>query len=85
MNDILITLYCPPTSKTYDFWAAKNMTAKDALIKFSDAICEYEGKPDVFSDKETLILCSYMTKKALVPDETLESAGIKSGDKLALL
>ena len=85
MNELLISLYCPPTSKTYDFWVPRTMTVAEAMAQISDAISEFENKPNVFKERGSLILSSYMTKETLPPGVSMEEAGIRSGDKLALL
>jgi len=85
MNELLINFYCPSTSKSYDFWVPKTMTVQAVISQICDAICELENNPDIFPDRSALLLCSYLGKKTLATGLSLGQAGIKSGDRLALV
>lgn len=85
MNELLINFYCPSTSKSYDFWVPKTMMAQEVISQICDAICELENNQDIFSDKQTLLLCSYLKGKTLAPELSLGQSGIRSGDRLALV
>jgi hypothetical protein len=61
------------------------MMVKTVVGLLCDDICETEGNPELFPDRDTLILCSYLNRKALPQELTLEQAGIRSGDRLALV
>ena len=85
MNELLINFYCPSTSKHYDFWISETITVEKVINQICDDICSFENKQDVFQNRQTLILCSYLNKKVLPMDFTIAQAGIRSGDRLALV
>ena len=85
MSVILISVYCPSISKTYDFWVPYDISVGSALLQFCDAICEHENNDEIFSNRDSLVVSSYLLGRALGKDETLDFAGIMSGDKLAIL
>ena len=85
MKEFLITFYCPSTAKSYDFWVPKAMKVEKLIHQICDAICEYENKQDIFSNREALILCSYLGEFTIHKELSLEQAGIRGGDKLALV
>ncbi|MCL2287252.1 MAG: hypothetical protein FWC32_12940 [Firmicutes bacterium] len=85
MKEILITFYCPATSRSYDFWVTKTIIVANLIQQVCDAICDYENTQDIFPDRQSLILCSYLGRVALPMTFSLEQAGIKGGDKLALV
>ena len=84
MKELLINFYCPSTSKTYDFWVPKTMTVRGALDQVCDDVCALENK-EVFAERDALVLCSYLGGNTLPMELTLEQAGVKSGDKLAVV
>ena len=85
MNELLINLYCPSTSKYYDFWVPGGLSVESLISQICDDICELENNTEIFADRDKLLLCSYHVGKALPPDMTLEKAGIRSGDRLTLV
>ena len=85
MKELLINIYCPSASKSYDFWIPKNITAKQAIELICEDITGVENNNDIFSDPESLLLCSYQKGKTLPMEFTLEQFGIRSGDRLALV
>ena len=85
MNRLLINVFCPPASKSYDFWIPAKITVEAAIGLLCADICVYENNPGLFSESRGLILRSYLLRKTLPPGSTLEQAGIRSGDRLALL
>ena len=84
MKEIMINFYCPSTSKSYDFWVPKGMVVKKAIAEICDDICALESK-DVFPNRDSLVLSSYLVEKTLPMELTLEQAGVKSGDRLAIV
>ena len=85
MNDYLINIYCPSTSKSYDFWIPKTMKVHDCIEQVCDAICEFENNQYIFKNRKALLLCSYLEKSALNASLTLDLAGVRSGDRLAIV
>lgn len=85
MKQLLINVFCPPVSKSYDFWIPPKMQVGTAIELLCDDICQFEGNDSLFANREELLLCSYLEKKALPPELTLAQAGVKSGDRLALV
>ena len=84
MKELLINFYCPSTSKSYDFWVPKTMAAESVLAQVCEDICALEGR-EVFTERDALVLCSYLSGKTLPMSSTLEQEGIKSGDRLAVV
>ena len=84
MKEIMVNFYCPSTSKSYDFWVPKGMLVKKAIDEVCDDISALENK-EIFPERESLVLCSYLVGKTLPMELTLEQAGIKSGDRLAIV
>ncbi len=85
MSEMLVTVYCPSVSKSYDFWIPAGITVSAALNLLCDDICAYEENPAIFSDRGSLLLCSYLNKQTLPLESTMEQAGVRSGDRLALV
>ena len=85
MSDLLINIYCPSISKSYDFWIPGSLKAGSVIEQVCDAICEIENNKSIFINRETLLLCSYMRQDVLQNDITLDYAGIRSGDRLAVV
>lgn len=85
MTKLLISVFCPPTSRTYDFWIPADTTVVDVIALLCDDIRTYESSPGLFAEVGSLILHSYLLRKTLPMERTLEQAGVRSGDKLALL
>ena len=85
MNELLINIYCPSLSKSYDFWIPKDLKAGSVIEQVCDAICEIENNKNIFINRETLLLCSYMQQYVLQNDLTLDYAGVRSGDRLAVV
>ena len=85
MKEILLNFYCPSTSKSYDFWVPKTMLIGTVIEQICDAICEYENKENIFAKRDYLVLCSYLNMATLPRNFSLEQAGIRGGDKLALI
>lgn len=81
---LLITIFCPSVSKSYDFWISPKIKVEKAVEVLCDEISEYEGNSDLF-ESENILLYSYLERKALTPSYTLGQLNIKSGDKLALI
>ena len=85
MSDLLINIYCPSISKSYDFWIPGSMKTSNVIQQVCEAISEIENNKNIFVNRESLILCSYMLKEVLPADATLDFAGIRSGDRLAVV
>ena len=85
MTDYLINIYCPSTSKSYDFWIPKTMKISDCIDQLCDSICEFENNQNIFKDRNALFLCSYLEKSVLTSGLTLDAAGVRSGDRLAIV
>jgi hypothetical protein len=85
MSELLVTVYCPSVSKSYDFWIPGGITVKSAVDLLCDDICAYENNPGIFAERETLLLCSYLNRNTLPMETTMEQAGVRSGDRLALV
>lgn len=85
MNQLLINVFCPPVSKSYDFWIPAKMKVQTAIDLLCDDICFFEENSNLFINRSELLLCSYLEKKPLSPELTMAQAGIKSGDILALI
>ena len=85
MDEILISLYCPSTSRSYDFWMPKRMQVQSVIEQLCDAICEYEKSSNIFKDRDKLVLCSYMNGRTLSLNLTMEDEQVKTGDRLALV
>jgi hypothetical protein len=85
MKELLISFYCPSTSKSYDFWVTKTMIVEELIKQICDSVCKHEKKEDLFPNQESLILYSFLSGSSLPMRFSLEQAGIRSGDKLALV
>ena len=85
MNELLINIYCPSISKSYDFWIPGGLKTGNVVQQVCDAICEVENNDDIFINRESVLLCSYMQQSVLPNDITLDTAGIRSGDRLAVV
>ena len=85
MNELLINVYCPSISKSYDFWIPGGLKASSVLQQVCDEICEIENNKNIFDNRGSLLLCSYMQQNVLQSDLTLDNAGIRSGDRLAIV
>lgn len=85
VNQILVEVFCPATSKTYDFWIPKKMLVGSAVEKLSEEICAFESNERLFGPRDEVLLCSRGTRMTLPRNDSLEACGVKSGDKLAIL
>jgi len=85
MNQLLISVFCPAMSKSYDFWIPAKMKVDMVIDLICENIGSFESNTEVFANRNNLVLCSYLEKKVLDTAKTLEQSGIKSGDKLAIL
>jgi hypothetical protein len=61
------------------------INVKAAVDLLCDDICAYENNAGIFAEREALLLCSYLNRQALSMEMTLEQAGVRSGDRLALI
>ena len=85
MKQLLIQVFCPALSKSYDFWIPAAMKGSQAIEQLCDDICVFENNRDLFADRSGLLLYSDLGQKPLPPGLTLAQAGVKSGDRLALV
>ena len=85
MSELLINIYCPSISKSYDFWIPGAMKVSNVIRQVCDAICEVENSNAIFGNRSALLICSYMQQRVLENDATLEQTGIRSGDRLAIV
>lgn len=84
MNKILIEVYCPSISKSFDFWLPKKIVIQKAILLILEEIKSYEKNNILFSNPKDILLFSkdigYLNKSL-----TFENAGVKSGDTLIIL
>ncbi|MCL1987598.1 MAG: hypothetical protein FWG64_06475 [Firmicutes bacterium] len=85
MKELLLNIYCPSASKSYDFWIPANMLVKQAIELICEDIVAIENDRKIFHDSETLILCSYQNKKILALNSNFKQSNVKSGDILTLV
>lgn len=84
MNKILVEIFCPSISKSFDFWLPKKMNVKRAISLIVEEIKSYENNATLFSNAEEVLLFSneagYLDKS-----NTFENLGINSGDTLIIV
>jgi len=85
LDKILLEISCPSTSKRYDFWVSKKMKLCDAKNKIITEIREYEKNEILFQDEGKVTFFCSNEKMLEDENQTVESAGIKSGDCLMLI
>ena len=85
MKKLLIQVFCPSTSKSYDFWIPSKMTVQKAIELICDDIRDFENNPGLFADASGLLLYSELEEKPLLPDLTIAQTGVRSGDRIALI
>lgn len=85
MDKVLVEIISPATSRHYDFWISKKMRVGQTVQKIADEIRRFEGNGLLFSDTGDLGLYDAKTERALAGDDTMEQAGIRSGDVLLIL
>ena len=84
MSILVVEIVCPSTSRSYDFKIPSDMKAENIKSHLIEDIRLFEGSPELFRDKEAEI-CLFSVKGQLSGNETLESAGVKTGDRLTLV
>lgn len=85
MDEVLVEIICPATSKTYDFWLAKKMTVEQAAIRAAKDIMLYELNERLFDMEKPLFLYLYENRVLLKHTHTVEHSGVRSGCRLILL
>lgn len=84
MNNFLIDIWCPATSKTYEFQIPAKIKIGDMIEMAAEEIRIYDSNENIFKDTDNLIVM-LDDNIPLSRDETAEQAGIKSGSTIMLL
>ena len=83
MNLITVEVLCPSASRSYDYRLPVKMQAGDIKMQIIDDIRSFEGLPDLFRNEAAVHIFS---ENGCVADSvTLESAGVKNGDKIMII
>lgn len=85
MKQMLINVFCPAASKSYDFWIPEKMKVEAAIALLCDDISAFENNAGLFAGRDSLLLYSYLEQKTLPREQTLAETGVKSGDRIALV
>lgn len=85
MDEVLVEIICPATSKTYDFWLAKKMTVEQAALRVAKDIMLYELNERLFDMESPLFFYLYENRALLNHAYTIEQSGVQSGCRLILL
>lgn len=85
MDKVLVEIICPATSKSYDFWVAKKLGARQAAVRIAKDIMLYEMNEELFDTGKGLFLYFYENRELLNQDYTMEQSGVRSGCRLMLI
>lgn len=81
---ILVDVIVPCLDKKYDFWLNENIEIRLVIEELAEVIGQSEKSP-LSGAIEELQLCDMKRRRVLIKQDTLVSAGIKTGDTLTLL
>lgn len=85
LDRVLIEVFFPGIGRQYDFWVPQKMTIKVLTEKLSLEISAFENNPVILERMDLRLLYSKVKTTILNPDDTVLSAGIRSGDAFVLL
>lgn len=85
MDKVLVEVICPATSKSYDFWIARQMTAGQAAARIAEDIMLHEMNDELFPDKDRIFLYFYENRALLNKEYTIEQSGVRSGCRLMVV
>jgi uncharacterized ubiquitin-like protein YukD len=85
MEELLVEVVCPATSKNYDFWIPKKMTVKNIIKKVTEDIMALEMNENLFDLSKEVLLFHYESRKVLSDEYTAIEAGIVTGNMLMIL
>lgn len=81
---ILVDVYSPALNKSYDFGLEEEAQISQIIEEIVEMICQRE-QCSLMENGMQFALCSETDKRILPPDCTVQSCGIKTGNRLILL
>lgn len=83
MNIITVEVLCPSTSRSYDYRLPVKMRAGNIKKQIIQDIRTFEGIAELFENEDKISL--FCENGCIDDSDTLESAGVKNGDKIMII